>query len=122
MAYYDVQDVKKGGSVLYVLASDNLYSYNEGDGSIQTYDKVNGLSDCGIAKIEWNSSVGKLIIVYSDYNIDMLDAKGNITNLSDFYSATISGDKTVNNIYMSGRFAYLSTGFGICTGSPADKF
>ncbi|MDD6853856.1 MAG: Por secretion system protein, partial [Prevotella sp.] len=113
MAYYDVQDVKKGGSVLYVLASDNLYSYNEGDGSIQTYDKVNGLSDCGIAKIEWNSSVGKLIIVYSDYNIDMLDAKGNITNLSDFYSATISGDKTVNNIYMSGRFAYLSTGFGI---------
>ena len=95
MAYYDVQDVKKGGSVLYVLASDNLYSYNEGDGSIQTYDKVNGLSDCGIAKIEWNSSVGKLIIVYSDYNIDMLDAKGNITNLSDFYSATISGDKTV---------------------------
>lgn len=113
MAYYDVQDVKKGGSVLYVLASDNLYSYNEGDGSIQTYDKVNGLSDCGIAKIEWNRSVGKLIIVYSDYNIDMLDAKGNITNLSDFYSATISGDKTVYNIYMSGRFAYLSTGFGI---------
>ena len=113
MAYYEVQDVKRGGNILYVLASNDLYSYNENDNSIQTYDKVNGLSDCSISNIEWNNTVKKLFILYNDYNIDILDANGNVTNISDYYNASLSSNKTVYDIYMDDRFAYLSTGFGI---------
>lgn len=113
MAYHDIQDVKEGSNTLFVLASNNLYSYNENDNSIQTYDKVNGLSDCNISRIEWNNSAKKLIIVYLNYNIDLLTADGKITNMSEYYSKSMTDDKTINDIYMNGRFAYLSTGFGI---------
>lgn len=113
LAYSDIQDVKRGGNTLYVLASNDLYSYNENDNSITTYDKVNGLNDCNISHIEWNSSQRKLLIVYSSYNIDILDAGGNITNVSDYYNASVSGSKDVYSIYMKDRFAYISTGFGI---------
>ena len=51
MAYHDITEIEKGGNILYVLASDNLYSYNTNDHSIQTYDKTTVLSDCGIAHI-----------------------------------------------------------------------
>lgn len=113
MAYHEIQDVKEGSNTLFVLASNNLYAYNENDNSIQTYDKVNGLSDCNISRIEWNNSAKKLIIVYSDYNIDLLTADGKITNMSEYYSKSMTDDKTIHDIYMNGRFAYLSTGFGI---------
>ena len=113
LAYSDIQDVKRGGNTLYVLASNDLYSYNENDNSITTYDKVNGLNDCNISHIEWNSSQRKLLIVYSSYNIDILDAGGNITNVYDYYNASVSGSKDVYSIYMKDRFAYISTGFGI---------
>lgn len=113
LAYSDIQDVKRGGNTLYVLASNDLYSYNENDNSITTYDKVNGLNDCNISHIEWNSSQRKLLIVYSSYNIDIIDAGGNITNVSDYYNASVSGSKDVYSIYMKDRFAYISTGFGI---------
>lgn len=113
MAYQDITDVKRGGNHLYVLASDNLYSYNENDHSIQTYDKINGLNDSKINKIEWNNNVRKLLIVYSDFNIDVLDESGNITNISDYYSKSMTEGKTIYDIYMNGRFAYLGTAFGI---------
>jgi len=113
MSYYEIQDVEKVGNLIYVQASDNLYIYNTNDQSIQTFDKINGLNDCDIDFISYNSSAKKLIIIYSDYNIDFLDANGNITNLSDYYNATITGGKEIYDIYNYGKYAYISTKFGI---------
>ncbi|MCR5077263.1 MAG: Por secretion system protein [Prevotella sp.] len=113
MAYSDITWVEQGGDKLYVLASDNLYAYNRNDQSIQTYDKVNGLSGTDIRLIGWNNAAKRLVIIYSDYNIDLLDDKGNITNMPDYYSKSMTADKTVNSIDMSGSYCYLSTGFGV---------
>lgn len=113
MAYSDVNWIERDGNMLYVLASNDLYTYNRNDNSITTYDKTNGLSDSNIAKIGWNSTVGKLIIVYNNGNIDLMNRKGDISNLPDYYSKTMTADKTVNSIYMYGRTAYISTGFGL---------
>lgn len=113
MAYRDITDVKEGSNTLFVLASKNIYTYNENDHSIQTFDKANGLSDCSISRIEWNNTVKRLIILYDNYNIDLLDVAGNITNISEYYSKSMTENKTVYDIYMNGRYAYVSTGFGI---------
>lgn len=120
MAYHDVTDVVKAGKILYVLASNDLYSYNENDKSITTYDKVNGLNDTYISQIAWNNAAKRLVIVYSNQNIDLLDENGNITNISDIYNYTTTDNKTINSIYMSGKYAYLSTGFGIIKLNVAD--
>jgi len=113
MAYHDITEIQKGGNNLYILASNNLYSYNQNDQSIQTYDKINTLSDCDITHIAWCQAAKKLIITYQDGNIDLLDQSGNITNVSDYYSKSMTENKTVNSIDIYDKYAYLSTGFGI---------
>ena len=113
MAYHDITEIEQTGHLVYVLASKDLYVYNTNDQSIQTFDKVNLLSDCNIAHIAWCKEAKRLIIVYENQNIDLLDNNNNIVNISDYYSKSLTGDKTVNSIYIQGNYAYLAAGFGI---------
>ncbi|MDD5861468.1 MAG: two-component regulator propeller domain-containing protein [Prevotella sp.] len=113
LAYSEVQDVEKAGTLLYVQASDGLYVYNTNDKSITTYDKATGLSDTHVSLIKYNRTAQRLIIVYDDSNIDLLDANGTVTNISDLYNANLTTGKTVYSIYCQGRYAYLCTDFGI---------
>lgn len=113
LAYQEIQDIKKGGNTLYVLASNALYSINTTDQSVTTYDKARTLTDTDILFIEWCQSVKSLLVVYNNGNMDLMDAKDNVTNLSDYYNKSLTADKTVYDVYCEGSNAYLSTGFGI---------
>jgi ligand-binding sensor domain-containing protein len=113
MAYSNITEIEDAGDILYILASDNLYSYNTNDQSVQTYHKMNFLNDCSISHIAWSKSAKRLVIVYDNVNIDLLDQKNNVTNLSDYYIKSMTGDKTVNHLFVDGNYVYLSTGFGI---------
>ena len=113
LSYANIQWVEQGGNRLYVLASNALYTYNKADQSIQTYDRQNGLSSIDIRFIGWNEVAKRLVIVYEDNNIDLMDAKGNVTNVPDYYLKALISDKTVYSIDMNGAYCYLSTGFGL---------
>ena len=114
MSYYEPQQIVKAGShTLFVRASNGLYSYNLNDQSITTYDKVQQLSDTYVSLIAWNQKAQRLIIVYSNSNIDLMDLSGNVTNISALYSKSMTQNKTVNSIFVSEQYAYLSTGFGV---------
>ena len=114
MAYHDVQEIEQAGNLVFVQASNSLYAYNKNDQSIQTFSKVDYLSDCNISHIAYNKSTKRLVIIYSNGNIDLMNINNyEVTNLSDYYNTFISEDKTVYDIYTYGNYAYLSTGFGI---------
>ena len=113
MSYHDVQQIVKGGNRLYVRASNDLFSYNLNDQRIQTYDKVSQLSDNNITHTAWNSTTGKLIIVYGNQNIDLLSQNDEVQNINSLNTKAMTQDKTVNNIYVYQQFAYLCTGFGL---------
>ena len=114
LAYSDIQQIRAAGNDnLFVLASNALYQYNKTDQSIYTYDKTNGLSDTYITNICWCPQAKRLIAVYQNSNIDLIDLKGNVTNISDLYNKLMTGDKTVSSIRMDGIYAYLICGFGI---------
>ena len=114
MSYYEPQQIVKAGtSDLFVCASNGLYQYNLNDHSITTFDKVHQLSDTQISLIAWNKQVGRLIIVYSNSNIDLLDLNYNVVNMSALYSKSMMQDKTVNSIYIYNEYAYLATNFGV---------
>ena len=113
LAYHDATEAQQAGNLIYVLASNNLYVYNTNDESIQTYDKMNFLNDATINHIAWCQAAKRLLIIYTNNNIDLLDRDNNVTNLSDYYTKSTTLDKTVNSIYVEGIYAYLSTGFGI---------
>ena len=113
LSYSDITEIEPTGKDVFVLASNDLYSYNPDDASITTYDKTNVLSDVDISHIAWSKEARKLIIVYGNSNIDLLARGGEATNVPDLYMKESTFDKTVNSIYVYGRFAYLSTGFGV---------
>ena len=113
MAYHDVTEIEKAGNILYVLASNNLYSYNTNDQSIQTYDKSNFLSDCSIDHIAYCQAAKRLVITYENCNIDLLENNDNVINMSEYYNKSMTGEKTINDLYIHGNYVYVSTGFGI---------
>ena len=113
LAYHDITDIEPAGQLIYVLSSNDLFSYNVNDKSVYAYNKTNSISDTEINYIAWNSTAKKLIIIYSNYNIDLLDNNFNVENISDYYSKAMTDDKTVNNVTINGNNAYISTGFGI---------
>lgn len=121
MAYSEVQEIEQAGKLIFVQASNNLYVYNQNDQSIQTFSKMDYLSDCGIQHIAYNKAAKRLLIFYSNANMDLMNISNyDVQNLSDYYSASTTGEKTVNDIYMYGKYAYMSNGFGIIKVNVAD--
>lgn len=114
MSYNEPQQIVKAGDHdLFVRASNGLYQYNLNDHSITTYDKMQQLNDSYIEMIAWNQKAKRLIVVYNNSNLDLIDLDGNVTNMSSLYSKSMTQDKTVNNIYINDVYAYLATGFGV---------
>lgn len=113
MAYHNVTQIEKAGNLLYVLASNNLYAYNTNDQSIVTFDKSTSLNDTEISKIAWCNAAKRLIVVYSNANIDLVNLNGTVINMPEYYNKSMTEDKAVNDIYVYNEYAYLSTPFGI---------
>lgn len=114
LSYHEPTEIEAaGGNTLYVLASKGLYAYNKADQSLQTLDKTNALTDCGIAHIAWCQAAKRLVVVYDNGNIDLLGQSGEAVNIADYMNKTMTTDKTVYAVDVVGTTAYLSTGFGI---------
>lgn len=112
-AYSQPTKIVPAGKLVYVLASQDLYVYNTEDQSIQAFDRLNGLSSFGIQDIDYSSSAGRLIVVYGNGNIDLIDNNGNTQNLPDYYNKSMTEDKTVNQLSVVGNNCYMATNFGI---------
>lgn len=112
-SFNNITEIVPTSSVCYALASGGLFSYDVSSGDMVVYDKTNYLSDSNISHIAWSRSARRLVVVYSNSNIDLLSSDGNVVNVPDLYMKTITKDKTINHIYIDGTYAYLSLGFGL---------
>ena len=112
-SYNDITEIEPAGNQVFALASNGLFSYHIKNGSVTTYDKANTLSDFDINHIAWNKNTKKLVITYTNGNIDLLDANGNVVNVPDLYLKSMTDNKQINRINISGTNAYLSLPFGI---------
>jgi len=113
LPYSNVIDVALVHSNVYAATPYSLFIYHQDDNSITRFDKVKGLSDVGINKIAYNPTVDALLVAYSNANLDLVYPNGSVINLSDIRDKDILGNKTINNILIKGKYAYLSCGFGI---------
>jgi hypothetical protein len=114
LSYYKIQNVEKANDILFVQASNALYAYNTKNKSIQTFSKTDFLNDTEITRISYNRQTRKLLIIYSNGNMDIMDVDNyEVTNLSDYYNVSTTNDKSINDIFQYGKYAYISTGFGI---------
>lgn len=112
LAYHDASKCIKAFNRIYVVSDHSLYSYDPSDNNVQTFDKTVVLSDNGIADIDWCAAEKAIIICYLNGNIDLLYGNDDIYNITDLVNSRLN-DKTVNEVKVYGRVAYISTNSGI---------
>ena len=112
LPYYMVISVTEGDGKIYAATFFALFYLDKEDNTVQRVTKINGLSDIGISRINYSKEYHTLVVAYENANIDIFK-DNSIINISDIKRASILGNKTINNIYFIGKFAYLSCGFGI---------
>ena len=113
LPYQKVIGVECIGNKIYAATQYELYYYDTQDNSIHILNKINGLSDIGISTIGYNESQRKLFVAYNNANVDLIDANGNIHNMSDIKDKNIVGNKSINHVFFDGDLAYVACGFGI---------
>ncbi len=112
LPYYKGLAVAEAGDLIYCATPYSLFSYNRSDNSLTRLNKVTGMSDAGITSMVYSSEFKTLVVAYSNTNIDLIK-DGSIININDIKRKTILGNKTINRVYMIGKYAYLACGFGI---------
>lgn len=100
------------GSGTYESRTGNLVRYDTTDGSVKTYDCMHELSDKEIAHISYNKATGRLLIIYTSGNVDLLDADDDVANISALMENSILG-ANINGIGQVGEMAYLCSENGI---------
>jgi len=101
------------GSDIVASNGNGIVKIDQTDYSSQRLNKINGLNDIGVRLLRVNPNNNKLLVIYDNCNIDVIDADYNIKNYSEFKLKLLSGKKIINEVTFSGKFAYLACGFGI---------
>jgi len=112
LPYNSAIDVTAGDGKIYCATPYSLFSVSIADNLIERQSRVTGLNETGVSAIQYDAVNHKLFVAYSNSNIDII-YKNNIYNIPDIKRDNISGDKTIYNIYPSGKYFYLSTGLGV---------
>lgn len=120
LPYQGTIDVTASEQKIYAATEYSLFSIDRQSKEIERISKIAGLSETGISRIQYDALSKKLIVVYSNSNIDVIDQQG-IHNIPDLKRKIISGDKSIYHIYVDNNRYYLSTGLGVIV-LDADKF
>ena len=111
-AYTVTEEVEDAGDRVYVKANGALYSVGS-ELEIDTYDRTTGLNGSTIAHIAYDKTTHRLLIVYNDGKIDLMDDRGGIVNMPDLYLASQDRTIEINTILLHRSRAYLGMNFGI---------
>lgn len=112
MSYHKVTNNIPVGNKVYALAGGSLFTYSFGDTKVKAYSKFLGLSSTNITNMAYCDELQKFLLVYEDYNIDLLGTNDSIINLPQYKNSSLT-DKAINDITIMGHEAFISTSFGI---------
>lgn len=112
LPYKNAIDVAAGDNKIYCATPYSLFTVDLSDNSIERLSRITGLTETGVSGISYDEAAHKLFIAYSNSNIDII-YRNDIFNIPDLKRETISGDKSIYDIYLLGSDYYLSTGLGV---------
>lgn len=112
LPYHSTIDVTASEKKIYCATPFSLIAVDPSTNEIERISKVAALSETGISAIKYDPGSKKLLIAYTNSNIDVIDEKG-IHNVPDLKRKNSSGDKTIYDIFPGNNLWYLSTGLGV---------
>ena len=111
-SYNSATHISESTNKIYCVSSKGLFYINKYDQSMRKLSKNTGLSDFGIKKSAFCEQTGVVVVVYENCNIDLI-TQNEITNINDIKRTELIGEKTINNIFIENKIAYLSCSFGL---------
>ncbi len=112
LPYNKAGNIAAGREEIYASTGSSIIVYNKEFSELKKLSPVNGLSETGISTIAWSAENEILIVAYKSSNIDLV-SKNTVYNIPDILNKYIQGEKKINRITTSGKYAYLATSFGI---------
>ena len=113
-AYNNVTQIAMTDDKVFALSDGSIYSVDKQSEQIRVYNNQSGLHGTGITCIHYDESGKQLIIGYGTGKIDILSS-GGVQYISELYNKDMTQRKTIYNVTISGRTAYLATAYGIQT-------
>lgn len=105
--------IAKFNGKIYASNYNGIIKISEDDFSIEKLNKINGLNDVGIRLLRANPYNNKLLVIYDNSNIDVIDASEEVKNYSEIKLKILNGKKIINEVTFKEKLAYLACGFGI---------
>jgi hypothetical protein len=112
LRYNSANRIAGNSEEIYASTGSSILAWNSKNNELTKLSPVNGLSQTGISAIGWSDETRMLIIAYTNTNIDLVKGK-KVYNIPDIYNRNIQGNNRINRIRTLGKYAYLTTGFGI---------
>ena len=75
LPYNSAIDVTGGGDKIWVATPFSLFTINLTDNNVERLSRVTGLNETGISTIRYDEESKKLLIAYSNSNIDIIQKK-----------------------------------------------
>jgi hypothetical protein len=107
------RELADSGERVYVATEFSFYYLDKALNTTQVLSRRDGLSDVGVAALAYDSLTRQTVVAYRNTNIDVIRPDGKVRNLNDVLRKSIQGQKGINDVYVSGRRAYLATSFGL---------
>jgi hypothetical protein len=112
-AYQNATIVAETPHLVFAVYDGSLLSYNPEDKEVKLYSTQTGLSDINIQYMVYSPEANALVLVYNNANIDIFMGENEIYNLSFIKDDVYIPNKTIYNLEIIGKYAYISTAFGI---------
>jgi len=118
LSYFGVHSVTASPDYVYAASKNGIIFYDRATQTVDTWTKVEGLSETGISRVFYDDASRYLVVVYDNANLDFI-RDGKLTNLPDIYNKTMTGEKRINYILSYNNLLYLGCSFGIVIVDPA---
>ena len=112
LTYNTTDCVAVSSDQVFASTGSSIIIYNKTFAELKKMSRIDGLTETGINTISWSEENKTLVIAYTSTNIDLLQ-NNMIYNISDISRKNIPGEKKINRIRSTGKYAYLACSFGI---------
>lgn len=120
LRYNAANSIAVSSDEIYASTGQSLLVFNRQFRELKKMSTIGGLTETGISSIAWAEENSTLVVAYKSTNIDLV--KGlNVYNLPDILNKYIAGERRINRVRTSGKYAYLAASFGIVVIDVARK-
>lgn len=112
--------VVESKGVVYSASQFGFILYDPISKEIQRKTRMSGLNGSQIIKFAKDPISEKIAVVYSNYNMDLIDGD-EVVSIPDLFLKVTTADKTVNSVTWYQNLIYVSTNLGIIVVDPEKK-